>query len=315
MKILALCLNIQELQDRPEDLSNSRRYPGSGYLPHLVRLARERGYEVMGGNRALELVKCGELKAGEVMIFQEDLNLEGFELLKRGAKAQLVQCLESKMYVPHFYDAIASVKEWFKHQLLFEGGTHQLHFPCVDPEDLKRDWPEWSKRKPLCMIASNKQVWSMLIGRNMFSPSFLSAFRNELHSARLRAIEEHDDLDLYGPGWDNLENLPPQWAHLKPKIARQWKGPCADKLETLSQYQYAVCHENTAQPGYITEKMIDCVVVGTKPFYKGPRAFVHDGVDPIIRPKDLHRHTYPAFAETCMKLLDEDFGFDEGFNG
>lgn len=307
MKILALCLNIQDLQERPEDLSNSRRYPGSGWLPHLTRLARARGYEVMGAKQARTR------NPRDVVLLQEDFNQDGIVLISQGAKPGLVFCLESKMYVPWFYDNLHEVRGLFRHQLLFEGGSEQLYFPCVDAADLDKPRTPWSERKKrICMIASNKQWWGM--PGNFASPAFSSAIRNELHSERLRAIDENEDLDLYGPGWDNLDNLPPHWAHLKPKIARQWKGPCEDKIATLEQYQFSVCHENTAQPGYITEKQVDCVIAGTKPLYLGPKAFSLTEFDPIIQRRDLEKHTYQAFAETVMRLIDGD-RFDEGFSG
>lgn len=300
-KTLALCLNIQALQDDPDNASLCKRYPGSGWLPHLARLARARGFEVMGGKQART---CNPK---DVTLLQEDFNQDGIVLAGLGAKAQVVFCLESKMYVPWFYDNLHEVKGLFRHQLLFDGGTEQIHFPCVDAAEIDKPRTPWAERKKrICMIASNKQVWSQVDERSLQSPSFSSAFRNELHSERLRAIDENDDLELYGPGWDRLDLLPAHWAHLGPKIARQWKGVCEDKLSTLEQYQFAICHENTAQPGYITEKQIDCVVAGTKPLYLGPKAFSLFDHDPIIQRRELEKHTHQAFAETVMRLLETD---------
>ena len=49
---------------------------------------------------------------------------------------------------------------------------------------------------------------------------------------------------------------------LKPK-------QCKDKLLTVSKYKFVLCFENVSWPGYVTEKIIDCLVAGTIPIYLG----------------------------------------------
>ena len=48
-----------------------------------------------------------------------------------------------------------------------------------------------------------------------------------------------------------------------------YKGAVKSKYETLSRYRFALCFENMAMPGYITEKIFDCFFVGTIPIYLG----------------------------------------------
>src|ERR1035437_3696472 len=43
----------------------------------------------------------------------------------------------------------------------------------------------------------------------------------------------------------------------------------AYKHEILKNYQYGLCFENTIFPGYITEKIFDCILCGTIPIYFG----------------------------------------------
>ncbi len=89
-----------------------------------------------------------------------------------------------------------------------------------------------------------------------------SVHPNELYSERVRAIRwfEHNapaDFDLYGMGWDAA-------------AFPSYRGPVQDKLDTLSRYRFSICYENARNiPGYITEKMLDCLRAGTVPVYGG----------------------------------------------
>jgi hypothetical protein len=48
-----------------------------------------------------------------------------------------------------------------------------------------------------------------------------------------------------------------------------YKGAVKSKYEIFSRYRFALCFENSAMPGYITEKIFDCFFVGTIPIYLG----------------------------------------------
>ena len=90
----------------------------------------------------------------------------------------------------------------------------------------------------------------------------LTAHPNELYSARIRTIEWMQthaaaDFDLYGFGWPQ-QPFP------------SYRGSISDKLATMAQYRFAICYENARNfPGYITEKIFDCLVAGTVPVYWG----------------------------------------------
>ncbi len=47
------------------------------------------------------------------------------------------------------------------------------------------------------------------------------------------------------------------------------KGPVEDKVDALAPYEFSVAIENTCEPGYVTEKFIDCLLCGTTPVYLG----------------------------------------------
>jgi hypothetical protein len=62
-------------------------------------------------------------------------------------------------------------------------------------------------------------------------------------------------VDVYGGGW--------------PKDLPNYRGLSVSKLATLRRYSHAIVFENQRQPGYITEKLLDCLVAGTVPVYWG----------------------------------------------
>ena len=99
------------------------------------------------------------------------------------------------------------------------------------------------------------------------------------------------DIDLYGIGW----NVPPYrvgktwmphilqrvhrkflhyWQRIHPNplleaARRVYRGPALSKCQTLGQYKFALCFENTILEGWTTEKVFDCFHAGTVPIYWG----------------------------------------------
>lgn len=110
----------------------------------------------------------------------------------------------------------------------------------------------------------------------------------ELYSERVRTIRwferyAPEDFDLYGTGW---MDLPPSrgrfnkfrdriWAHIRKRIKRSpafpsYRGRVPNKQEVLLQYKFCICYENVQQlPGYVTEKIFDCLLAGCIPVYWG----------------------------------------------
>lgn len=88
----------------------------------------------------------------------------------------------------------------------------------------------------------------------------------ELYSERLKTIRYFDrktphDFDLYGYGWEKFESSEPLLTY---------RGPIESKAEVLPKYKFAVCYENNCdQPGYITEKIFDCLRLDCVPIYWG----------------------------------------------
>ena len=169
------------------------------------------------------------------------------------------------------------------------------------------------------------------------------AIKNELQTKRLEAVEffgAQGRLDIYGHQWDNPKRMTAEWQKkLKSILANIKPAPCDNKVETLSGYKFSICFENTAYPGYVTEKIIDCLVAGTIPIYIGapdiddfvpPEAFVDmrkfkswtdldDYINAITEQQAVEminasreflnseqgaRHTFEAYAETVFEMID-----------
>lgn len=146
---------------------------------------------------------------------------------------------------------------------------------------------------PIEALWQNRARAGMTLINSNKSPA---SYRAELYGERLRAIAyfgARGHLDLYGRGWDDpwrpmLEAgrarrefplltlakvlrrgvFPPYLRHRR-TVRQAYRGEIAAKHEVLSRYTYAICYENMEMRGYITEKIFDCLYVGTIPIYRG----------------------------------------------
>ena len=80
-------------------------------------------------------------------------------------------------------------------------------------------------------------------------------------------------------------------------------GPCDDKHELLSRYKFTIAYENTAYPGYVTEKVIDAMVAGSVPVYMGaPDIVDHMPAEAFI---DAQTLSYPETIAAHMEQMTE----------
>jgi len=109
----------------------------------------------------------------------------------------------------------------------------------------------------------------------------------ELYSERVKVIrwfENHapSDFSLFGNGWlvpqkrlgsvgklrYRLEKVLPFL--LGKPVFPSYRGPAKTKFEVLSHARFSICFENARDiPGYITEKIFDCLFAGCVPIYWG----------------------------------------------
>jgi hypothetical protein len=112
----------------------------------------------------------------------------------------------------------------------------------------------------------------------------------DLYARRVEAIRAFeqgtppDYFGLYGRGWEFPPGQPGKLGRLLTSLRRRllpqpatppfpnWRGLVADKDALLRSAKFAVCYENAADiPGYITEKIFDCLRTGCVPIYWGPQ--------------------------------------------
>lgn len=95
--------------------------------------------------------------------------------------------------------------------------------------------------------------------------------KNELYGERWRAIKYFsgkEGFDLFGRRWDEIPRHPLYMFY--GKYARKaWRGAVENKMEKLSEYKFSLCFENYAYPGYVSEKIYDCLAAGSIPVYLG----------------------------------------------
>lgn len=98
-----------------------------------------------------------------------------------------------------------------------------------------------------------------------FSGNKFSTHAQELYSARRQTIRYFerryaDQFDLYGPGWDR----PGAGETSYPS----WRGTVAHKWQAYPNYRFGLTYENMRdEPGWITEKVFDCMRAGCVPIY------------------------------------------------
>jgi len=198
--------------------------------------------------------------------------------------------VECPIVEPSIYRALPRLAPHFK-RIYSWSDSKSLEWFCGRPMPLLPFfWPQafdtvhevsWGQtdRKFLVMINANKLP---------------RIYRNELYTERMRAVEffnRTNEIDLYGMGWDGpsyrvgktwvphtfrfmARSCLSQWYKVRPNpllaaAQRAYRGPAASKSKTLSGYTFALCFENAAIKGWITEKIFDCFFCGTIPIYWG----------------------------------------------
>jgi alpha(1,3/1,4) fucosyltransferase len=113
--------------------------------------------------------------------------------------------------------------------------------------------PDFSHKKFCMMIQSNYE--KKLFPHHVILPEF-SLYEERAKAASFFA--QMGEFDLFGRFWD--EN--PAWKLRNRTIP--------DKLPIMKHYKFCICYENMhSQPGYITERIFECMYAGSVPIYLG----------------------------------------------
>lgn len=221
------------------------------------------------------------------------------ELIESGRiRAAVAVCLESPLTAPDFYVSRGATVAEFQHVFAFPGALpkgfggagelHSLQWPYERPG--KFESHPWGDRRLLTLIGSNRRS-NLSMRPKPDAGGLLQYLRRscrfeltsrkvqralgrlpELYFKRLEMIEyfaSHAEFDLYGFDWD--KPVPGAERRFRASIDATYRGtiPHGRKIETLRGYRFAFCSENTVYPGYVTEKLLDCIVAGCVPLYLG----------------------------------------------
>lgn len=198
--------------------------------------------------------------------------------------------MECPVVEPRMYEALPEIAKLFRRVLSWSDTEALLPFTRQPVAVERFCWPQsfdaaserlWSRedRKFLLMMNANKLP---------------RLYEDELYTSRLKAVaffHEFGEVDLYGRNWDRAptrvgKTLTPyvlrrlasrlwEWRQRRfpdpvyTAVAQASRGPAKSKSETMSQYRFALCFENSTLRGWMTEKLFDCFFVGTIPVYWG----------------------------------------------
>ena len=148
--------------------------------------------------------------------------------------------------------------------------------------------------------------------------------RLELYSKRIEAIrwfeKKHpNDFDLFGMGWDRFRfrgikvvralNKLTWLTKLLAPTYPSYKGPVSEKKIVLEKYKFAICYENGRDiPGYITEKIFDCLFAGCIPVYWGANN-ISDYIPDNCYVDMRNFNSYEELYLYLIEMNDEDYTF------
>lgn len=295
VKIVAICTDIETFNNnRLLDKEFSKSAIGACWVYLLNELLQSCDIKVVTGDVAIKMIETKQATPENVLIIQELDAKHGKILVNKGAYPFILTGFESPIYAYKFYDQLNIMCPKFKHRILYSGAfkefpknpgqtNTQVFFPAYFQAELPEIKP-WSEKKEIVMVVANKfckkarllsfkpRKWRLWIEQTL-SKNLNYSLKHELQSNRLEAIkvfEKLKKLDLYGHSWNKLRCLPLIWRFkLRNSIKNLKPKPCDDKIKTMSDYKFAICFENVAYPGHITEKIIDCFIAGVIPIYLG----------------------------------------------
>lgn len=282
-------------ENRALDSAEMSGYPGAEFMPVLAGRLAESGIEMVTAD--VFLGDAGLRGRAGVILSNEQTRYTRELLEHEGLRASACFSGESPIVAWRFYRRLREISRTYDHLFLFRGAhalaegpaeTHDFNWPCPTLTPLVGQ--PWAQRRHLTLINSNKRAFGwprplldvrrpkQSLGRLLRSAENEGArainpwMRSELYVDRLSAIKHfsrNPGFDLYGRGWRG----PVVGAdrELTEAIAQAYRGELGshEKLEMLGRYRFSLCFENCSFPGYITEKIFDCMLAGAIPVYLG----------------------------------------------
>ena len=192
--------------------------------------------------------------------------------------------LEAPLIAPSAYRNLSEILVRFENVYLY-GGYNALNYRTrfgINASVHKVFYPiPWTKMEAECSYGERKNGAAAIASNR--SPKL---HRNQLYSERIRAVvasSESFKVDLFGRDWDKIFRLHsvvhPSFLVNRGKLRTRYRGAIESKLSVLSTYRFGLVLENAIHPGYVTEKIFDCMAAGAVPIYLGAPD-INDFVNP-----------------------------------
>lgn len=282
----------QYYEGRAFEPPRDTRYPGIAVWLLLKRRLEATGAQVATADSFADATDLSDVRL--ITHCWTDLSAR---LVKRGARPIVLVCGEVPTVAWKCYRLMPRLSSMFCHVFGYPGlarrisGRARFH-ETFDP-NAKRTPPtdRWRDRSFIVAVNSNikptpvnllellravpSRLWSPLpvplrpSVRRQLAGLLDRELSRELYSARYQLIRNFarvPGFDLYGRGWDNagpLHQLASQ------EVLSCWRGPIEDKDDVVRRYRFALCVENCAFPGAISEKIFDGIFAGAIPVYLG----------------------------------------------
>jgi len=274
------------LGNRVFDPEYAARFPGASWLPRLNERCLERGWQMM----TADVFLAAQVTSSPVCCISDMVTPYTRSVLERGAMQTVILSGESPNRAWIFYHHLTRYTAPYRHAFLFCGVQnkvnsstqfHSLYWPNAH-RDVLPGHP-WRERKFLGIVSSNKHRFNVSSHRPLrkarqFARQMVwyylqivnPLFRfKDLYQERLEAIRYFANTPgfrLFGFGWEQPNGLSEKYYQA---AKRAGAVPVDDKLATISGFKFALCFENCAFPGYVTEKIFDCFFAGCIPVYWG----------------------------------------------
>jgi hypothetical protein len=198
--------------------------------------------------------------------------------------------MECPIVEPRLFEALPALQGMFRRILSWSDSAALLPFTHRPVQTEHFCWPQSFDSVHGSLWSTGERGFLVMMNANKLPRLFV----DELYTARLRAVEyfhRFGEVDLYGRGWDRmpmrvgktrtpatLRRIGETMATVKQRllpdplyVAAQaaWRGASRSKSQTLAQYRFALCFENSVLKGWMTEKLFDCFFAGTVPIYWG----------------------------------------------
>ena len=148
-----------------------------------------------------------------------------------------------QMYKKRAVRLFSKIYTW-DDDLVDEVTYFKFYYPVLQP--MLSDLPSYEQKK-----------FCTFVGTCLKSRRKGCLYEERKNAIRFFESKGEEGFEFYGRNWD-------------PSLYTSYRGPIADKIQTIKNYRFSICYENSSTyNGYVTEKIFDCFAAGSVPIYWG----------------------------------------------